>query len=271
MGKIRNTLTGYAACIVTGGSSGIGLSFLITASKLRQDLPLCNLSRTTPPDRPGMNWNLRHITCDLSLGPSIEAAVPQVISFLKEVGPGPVLLVNNSGFGSYGPFPQPRLEHHLEMIRVNLLGLVHLTGALLPELVKRGGAVVSIASTAAFQPTPWMATYGATKAFLLNWSQALSRDYADSGLQFLCVCPGPTATNFFRRAGFETPPLAGRGMAAEQVVAESLAALAGGRTLVITGWRNKILAWLSRSLPITWQARIAGWILRRVRPAPPPR
>ena len=93
------------------------------------------------------------------------------------------------------------------MIDLNVRAVVQLTGRLLPLLKARGGAIVNVASTAAFQPTPWMATYGATKAFVLNWSLALNQDLRGTGVRVLVVCPGTTETEFFKRAGRgEAPP-----------------------------------------------------------------
>lgn len=168
------------------------------------------------------------------------------------------MLVNNSGFGAYGRFPEPVLERHLDMLDVNISAPVHLTGLFLPLLYKRGGAIVNVASTASFQPCPYLATYASSKAFLMNWSLALSYDLAPRGIQVLCVCPGPTKTNFFRAAGFETPPpQGGSGMTSEKVAQQSLDALARGRKLVVNGWSNRLLAFGSTKLPRVWAAAAA--------------
>jgi short-subunit dehydrogenase len=108
---------------------------------------------------------LNHFSCDLRNPADIERAVAAVRAHLAETAPqGGVLLINNSGFGSFGAFPELNLAGELEMIDVNTRALVQLTGLLLPDLLTRGGVVMNIASTVAFQPTPYAATYGATKA-----------------------------------------------------------------------------------------------------------
>jgi short-subunit dehydrogenase len=179
---------------------------------------------------------------------------------------GEVLLVNNSGFGDYGSLQDLEIDKQLVMIDLNVRAAVELTARLLPELRRRGGCVVNIASTAAFQPTPQLATYGATKAFLLNWTLALHNDLQGTGVRALAVCPGPTESNFFRRAGFERRPAnLSLGMTAEAVADETLRALAKGKALVVTGGRNKVLTALSGRLPRVWVARLAGLALRRVR------
>lgn len=179
----------------------------------------------------------------------------------REVPAGRVLLINNSGFGSYGYFPEPNLSHQLEMLDVNIRALVNLTGLLLPTLKARGGAIVNVASTAAFQPTAFMATYGASKAFVLHWSLALNQELRGSGVRTLAVCPGPTATQFFVRAGLAQGSVADSlSMSCEDVVLESLTALGRGRSLVVTGWKNKVSALAGGMAP----KRVAAWVAAKV-------
>lgn len=179
----------------------------------------------------------------------LHAAVPQ----------GRVLLINNSGFGTYGRFPEPALSEQLAMADVNMRAVLHLTGLLLPELKRRGGAVMNIASTAAFQPTPYLGTYGATKAFLLHWSIALDEELRGSGVRVLAVCPGPTSTGFSQRAGLKPGQLAeGPRMTAENVVLASWRALAAGRSVVIPGARNRFLARLAGLTPKPLAAKVAA-------------
>jgi short-subunit dehydrogenase len=131
----------------------------------------------------------------------------------------------------------------------------------------RGGVIMNIASTAAFQPTPWMATYGATKAFVLHWSLALDEDLRGSGVRSLAVCPGPTATNFFKAAGLKQSLLpADSRETCEQVVMTSLRALAAGKSQVVSGWRNRILAAIGSRVPKPLAARIAAKVIARYRP-----
>jgi hypothetical protein len=178
-------------------------------------------------------------------------------------------LINNSGFGSYGPFPEPGLEENLRMADLNMRAPLLLTARLLPLLLARGGAVVNISSIAAFQPTPLMSLYGATKAFVLNWSLGLWQDLRDSRVHVLCVCPGPTTTNFFRAAGFlESPAPSWLGQTTEQVVEESLRALARRKPLVVCGWMNKIQVALSGRIPKALVAVLARQSLEKARARP---
>lgn len=260
--SLQRLASDFATVVVTGGSSGIGNAFIRQLQSLNGSLVFCNLSRSEPQiNLPGLR--LRHYRCDLADPESREAAFGAVV---KDLPPGRILLVNNSGFGSYGVFPEPDLGRQLEMIDVNVRALVELTGRLLPQLRERGGAVVNIASTAAFQPTPYLATYGAGKAFVLNWSLALERDLEPDGIRVLAVCPGPTATEFFRRAGFTSrvvsPALS---QTPEAVVAAALQALARGKKVCVTGWKNRIVAALASRLPKTWAAALSAAVLRRFR------
>jgi short-subunit dehydrogenase len=177
-----------------------------------------------------------------------------------------VLLINNSGFGSYGRFPEPNLQHQLELLDVNIRGLVQLTGELLPALRSRGGAVLNVASTAAFQATPYMATYGASKAFVLHWTLALNEEWKGTGLRALAVCPGPTATEFFRRAGLKPGSVSDAlSMPAERVVLGALQALGSRRSVFVPGWKNKLSAAAGSLGSKQLSASIAGRIIGRYR------
>lgn len=266
MPSITQMLQPFSAVVVTGGSSGLGKSFVGHIAKLQPRLWFCNLSRRVP-DINLPQLKLRHLPCDLEKSSEVARGAAEVLAFLRRDAPtGRVLLLNNSGFGSYGSFPAPSLEHQLGMIDLNVRAVVHLTGLLLPELKARGGAIVNVASTAAFQPTTYMATYGATKAFVLHWSLALNEELRRTKVRTLAVCPGPTATEFSRRAGlqFGVAPDS-LSMTCDEVVGISLRALAAGRAMVVTGWKNKVLTALSARVPKPLAARGSARVLARYR------
>ena len=152
--------------IISGASSGIGRAILSRISNSETKAAVFNLSRTPPEDVPN-SLNFTHLTCDLSQAADIAA----VVSELRKLMPreGRMLLINNSGFGAYGEFPAPGVDHTLKMIDVNVRAPVELTGRLWDELKARGGQIANVASLAGFQPTPLMTTYAATKSFLLDW------------------------------------------------------------------------------------------------------
>jgi short-subunit dehydrogenase len=173
------------------------------------------------------------------------------------------LLVNNAGFGSVGDFSLLDLENELRMIDLNVRALVDLTGRYIrPMRARRRGAIINVASTVAFQPVPIMATYGATKAFVLSFSEALWEENRKHGIKVLALCPGSTATNFFKTAGTETPPEA-IVQTPEEVVETGLRALERGKSHVISGWKNFVLAEANRFTPRSVSARIAGMIMKK--------
>jgi short-subunit dehydrogenase len=266
MSALREMLSEYSVIVVTGGSSGIGKAFIEHVWKLNPDVVICNLSRRTPELFAG-KLKARQMAVDLADAAALGRAAEAVLAEVAEAAPrGRVMLINNSGFGGYGRVEELGREHQLEMIDVNVRAVVDLTARLLPLLRARGGAVVNIASTAAFQPTAHMATYGATKAFFLHWSLALNEELRGSGVRALAVCPGPTATEFFKRAGLRQGAVSGRwGQTAEEVAGEALRALARGRAQVVCGWGNWLLATIASRLPKPIAARAGAALLVKFR------
>jgi short-subunit dehydrogenase len=216
---------------------------------------------------------LRHVACDLSDRAQLAGALAEVGQFLAVDAPtGGILLVNNSGFGLYGRFPDPGTAQQLEMVDVNVRAVVEMTGALLPALKARGGAIITVASTAAFQPTPFLATYGATKAFVLHWSMGLNEELRGSGVRTLALCPGPTSTDFFQRAGLTKDAVPNMfGETSEKVVLASLRALASGKSMVVSGWKNKVMTAVVTKFPkplVSWMAgkALAHYRMKRAKP-----
>ncbi len=266
MQTLREMLSEYAVIVVTGGSSGIGKACVEHITRLNPEVVICNLSRRRPEGFLGQ-LKLRHVPVDLSSSAALGGAAAEIISFLHDTAPkGKLMLINNSGFGGYGRVDELGKNHQLEMIDVNVRAVVDLTTRLLPELKARGGAVVNIASTAAFQPTACMATYGATKTFLLHWSLALGEDLRGLGVQVLAVCPGPTATEFFKRAGLKQGAVSDRwGQTSDEVVGEALHALARGRRQMVCGWVNWAMVAVAARLPKPWAARVGAMVLAKFR------
>jgi short-subunit dehydrogenase len=256
------------AVIITGGSSGIGEQFIQQALQWPRPPAICNLSRRQPQGFSEADPRLRHLPCDLSDAEQLDRATQKLLSWLGEQAPpGQVLLIHNSGFGSYGPFADLDIRGQRDMMAVNMQAVVELTSAVLPVLKQRGGAILTVASTAAFQPTPTMATYGATKAFLLSWSLSLHEELRGGGVSVLCVCPGPTRTDFFRASGFGDQELPGQ-MTSAQVARAAFKALWRGRSLVVTGTPNRLLVSASSLAPRSWAARLTASVLKRTRKCP---
>lgn len=255
-----------AAVIITGGSSGIGKCFVEHVLNLDQNFPICNLSRSKPEGLRESEFFI-HCPCDLAASLPDSKTLEIVNKFIDSLpSDGEIVLVNNSGVGAYGSFEEIDIEQQTRMIQLNVTSLVSLTGHILPRMLERGGTVINIASTAAFQPTPNLGTYGATKSFVLNWSLALNEDLRKTKVKALCVCPGPTSTNFFKAAGFSKSPLPKSiGETSEQVVETTLKAWAKGKSVVVSGWSNKLLVCLVSLLPKSWVTPLSGAILRSIR------
>ncbi|EDY83758.1 oxidoreductase, short chain dehydrogenase/reductase family [Verrucomicrobiia bacterium DG1235] len=259
----------YNLAIVTGGSSGIGNSIIEGLFKVEPDTSVFNLSRRIPATF-SYGSKLRHLECDLANREQRSKVFDSLERELRQApADGQILLVNNAGFGLYGPLDANPPAEHLELLEVNICALVELTTRLLPLIKQRGGSIMNIASTSAFQPTPFLATYGASKAFVLNWTLALNEELRGSRANAITVCPGPTRTEFFLRAGFSKRVIpAGYSHQPEQVAALALQALEHGKPYTVTGFLNKAASLFSSLLPLTLRTRVAGRVISRFRQNP---
>lgn len=198
--------------------------------------------------------NARAVTLDLGLPGAAATLIADLAAHDEQVG----TLINNAGFGLWGKFTALDGARQRAMIDLNCGTLVELCHAALPGMIERKeGAILNLASTAAFQPGPGMATYFATKAFVLSFSEALHEEVRDKGVRVTALCPGPTKTEFGAIAGFK-----GNGgfdmisARSEDVVAMGLKALDRGRAVAIPGLVNKAGAQAHRFMP--------RWLLRKV-------
>jgi short-subunit dehydrogenase len=161
----------------------------------------------------------------------------------------PAIVVNNAGFGLFGPAAELDRAQQLEMIDVNVRTLTDLSLRWIDSLIRHNGGILNVASLAGFLPGPGMAVYYATKAYVLSFTESLHRELKPKGVRVTALCPGPVRTEFQKRAGMgeRVPGLLLR--PAEKVAQEGYAAFMQGRPLVIPGLGNKILASLPRLLP----------------------
>lgn len=168
-------------------------------------------------------------------------------------------LVNNAGFGTMGMLGELDRERVVNEVELNVVALTQLTPAVIPRMVARGaGAIINVASLAAFQPMPQMATYAATKAFVLNFTSALWGEMEGTGVRVVCICPGPTDTSFFDNAG--NGDVMKQRRSPEQVVATTFDALRAGKPYAVDGPGNKVLSKLSRFVPTAILVKAAAWV-----------
>jgi short-subunit dehydrogenase len=161
-----------------------------------------------------------------------------------------------------GEFGKLDLARELNMIDLNIKSLVELTHRFLSPMVERKqGAIINVASTAAFQAVPFMATYAATKAFVLSFSEALWEENRPHGVHVMALCPGVTETNFFEAARGKKPP-ARVAQTPEEVVDAALRGLAHRKAIVISGWTNFFMVESERLVPRSLVTRLAGRMMR---------
>ncbi len=180
------------------------------------------------------------------------AAPVAIARELSEAGIEVETLVNNAGFGVYGPFAETDGAQELAMIQVNIAAVTALTKLFLPRMLeKKRGRILNVASTAAFQPGPLMAVYYATKAYVLSFSEALANELAGSGVTVTALCPGPTETEFQKKAGLEETRLFAGPLVsdARSIALAGYEAMKKGKRVVIPGLPNKILAQTVRISP----------------------
>lgn len=239
--------------LITGASAGLGEQFAQLFAKDGHDVIL--VARTASKlEALAAKLEQEHkvkahvLAADLSRPEEPQRIFDEVRSRQLEVE----FLVNNAGFGSSGPLLEQDLAREVEMVEVNCTALLKLTWLFArPMKERKSGRVLNIASTAGFQPGPFMATYFATKAFVISLSEALAYELEGSGVTVTCHCPGATHTEFAARSGTEKSRLFQRpGVAqAPDVAAHAYKAMMKGRTLSIHGALNWMTSFGGRFTP----------------------
>jgi short-subunit dehydrogenase len=228
--------------LVTGASSGIGIELARQLARDGHDLVL-SARRAAPMHALAAELGAHDadavvIPMDLSK----PGAASQLAAAVEAQGLTIDVLVNNAGLGGIGRFDQQDPGRIGEMLYVNVVALTELTRLLLPAMVeRRRGKVMLVASTAGFQPGPRMAVYFATKAYVLSLGEALAYELRGTGVTVTTLCPGATATEFFKVAGSNEAVLK-PAMTASEVARIGYRALKAGRRVAITGTLNRILA-----------------------------
>ena len=238
--------------LVTGASTGIGRELATLCAAHKRNLVLLarsedKLSSLAESLRSEHGVRVEVLVQDLSEPDAAEKTRAEITSRGLDVG----ALINNAGFGYLGPFQQAESSNQLEIVLVNITALTHLTRLFLPDMVARGrGQILNIASTAAFQPGPFMAVYYATKAYVLSFSEALTEELRGTGVTVTALCPGVTATGFQARARMADSGLIRLGTQDARFVAEvGYRAMVKGKAVAIPGRLNRFLALLVRLSP----------------------
>ncbi len=263
----RAATTGRPVALVTGASAGIGETFAVALASRGYDLV------AVARDANRLRALAARVEAEHGAATEVLAADLTVAADVERVEirlgrrDHPVdLLVNNAGFGTNGTFHELPVDREDEEVRLNVLALVRLTHAALGPMVERGsGGVINVSSLAGYQSTPRSATYGATKAFVSSFTNAVHEEVRGTGVKVMVLAPGFTHTEFQQRAGISGE----RGLpelfwqSAEQVVEAALGAYDKGRAVCVPGVLNTTAAAFSSALPASVTRRVAGLVTRR--------
>lgn len=251
--------------LITGATGGLGREFAAQLAAYGYDLVLAGrdapaLREMADALRAKHGCGTHVVTADLAASGAAAALAKDALALAPEID----LLVNNAGFGGYGPFAETDAERDAGMIRVNAEALTVLTRLLLPGmLARKRGRVLNVASTAAYQPGPLMAVYYATKAYVSSFSLALSQELRGTGVTVTCFSPGPTKTGFAKAANLGRSTLFRHYvMEAPRAVRIGLAACMAGKPEIIPGLRNKFLSFCTRLITRPMAARVAAYVQR---------
>lgn len=250
--------------VVTGASSGIGVEYAKELAKRGANLVLVARRKEALEQLSGQlseEFGVSVTTVALDL--SSPNSGSKLLAELKAMNVEPDILINNAGFGTSGRLAREDRDKIKDEITLNVVTLTDLTQAVLPGMLKRdSGAIVNIASTAAFQPVPGMAVYAATKAFVLSFTSAVWGETKDTGVRVLAVCPGATATEFFDVAGAKPSSALAP---ASDVISATFKALDAAKSspAVIVGGRNRRMSTLSRFMPSKMVIGVAAKLFLR--------
>lgn len=247
--------------LITGASTGIGRELADLAAADGYDLVLVArsesmLTAVAADIRHKCNRNAVIVAKDLTH----PDAAREIMDAVRDARVDVEVLVNNAGFGLVGKFWELGEQEQVDMVQLNVTALTELTRRFLPTFIqRRHGLIMNVASTAAFQPGPLMSVYYATKAYVVSFSEAIHNEARDFGVTVTCLCPGPTKTEFDRRAGAgKTKLFSEKGVMSARKVAEvGWKAMKRGKPLVIPGAKNALLAFLTRFAPIQFTASMA--------------
>jgi len=250
--------------LITGASSGIGYEFAKLFARDHCNLVLVarsgdKLIKLADDLQQQFGITVKTVALDLGATPSPQFLFDQ----LKREGIAVDILVNNAGYGNFGEFAKMPIEEVLGQINLNITALTALTRLFAPAMLERhSGKIMNVASTAGFQPGPLMAVYYATKAYVISFTEAIANELKGSAVVVTCFCPGATETGFATRAGNDKTRLFQKfgPMDVKTVALDGYRGLMKGKTLVISGAKNWLVAESVRFAPRKAVTAISRWI-----------
>src|SRR2546425_2416570 len=264
--SVTSQATVRRRALVTGASTGLGAVFATALARQQYDLTIVARSHER---LEALAERLRHsdgIAVEVMVADLTQAAALSTVEQCVAGDQRLELLVNNAGFATTGPFATLDPDQEEAEIRLNVTALVRLTRAALPGMIARGrGAIINVSSLAAFVPGPYDAIYGATKAFVNSFTEALHEELRGTGVRVQALCPGFTHTELQQRAGIDISRLpAWVWMKPETVIEESLSALQRGQVVCVPGLGYRLLAMLIGAVPRRLVRRVTGILAHRV-------
>lgn len=264
---MNKTTTTHKTALITGASSGIGKALSYQFAQDGYHLVLSARSVVKMQDladdlQQRFNVLVTVIGADLQTN---EGAA-RLHTDIKARGIVLSALVNNAGYGGFGEFKETSLDSEMAMMQLNMNSIVVLTKLFLPDLLAMQGKILNTASTAAFQPGPFMAVYYATKSFVLSFSEAIASELEDTGVTVTALCPGPTASGFQDKAELGNSALVkGKKLpTAEEVAALGYRAMQDGRRVYIPGFMNWVMAQSMRITPRNLATKVVKTLTRPV-------
>lgn len=252
---------------ITGASSGIGAEFARVLAARGMHLFL-TARRRDRLEALASELHTRHGTrCEIATADLTDPAAPQrLVEEAAQRGIAVELLINNAGFGFVGTVEETDIQRMRDIIQVNVTALTEFTYRLLPPMLqRRHGAIINVASLAAFQPVAYMPVYASTKAYVLHFSEALWAECRDRGVTITALCPGTTRTEFFEVAGVPNWLKKHPAQTPQQVVKAALKAMEKRKQFVVPGWRNYLITIGSR---IARRREVVLQSMRFFRPRP---
>ena len=258
-----NEATSRPTALVTGASAGIGEQFARILAERGHDVVLVARDRARLEALAKELEESHGAHCEVL---AADLTDPQPLALVEARARDVDVLVNNAGFGTFGSFHELDIDAEVREINLNVVALVRLTHAAAEAMVERGrGGILNVSSLAGFQPGPSNATYGATKAFVTSFTEAVHEDLSGTGVAVTVLCPGFTHTEFQERAHVPASGLPGwMWQDAPEVARAGLDGLARNRAVVIPGTVNKVMGNLSAVTPHAITRRVGGAVLKRV-------
>ncbi|MDD4526707.1 MAG: SDR family oxidoreductase [Candidatus Margulisbacteria bacterium] len=247
--------------LITGGSCGIGLALAYEFARHGHNLILVSrkketLEETAKQIRKQYPVEVITIAQDLTLTDSANQLFQECEKQNLEIN----ILVNNAGFGNYGFFAHTDTQTDLELITLNITALTHLTKLFLPAMIqKKSGQILNVGSMAAFYPGPFMDTYFASKAYVVSFSEALNEEVRCLGIKVSCLCPGPTESNFGKRANYKFKSHNKIKMTAEDVARITYKNMMKKKVIIIPGTKNKLLYYANLLIPRFLKPRVVKY------------